>query len=135
MVRPRVEVAKVVRGPLPFDPTSPYEKEDAPVPPFATPKVPLRYWLILREEVETTEPLPFTASKEFARFVIAKFDVEAFVRVVLPEKVLLFASKVVEAPVKVVCDCQYAALVVEKKLLTLFQYAAEVVEKPKPREE
>ena len=36
-------------------------------------------------------------------------------KVLDPLKVLLFASKVVEAPVKVVCDCQYAELVVEKK--------------------
>ena len=38
---------------------------------------------------------------EFARFVIAKFDVEAFVRVVLPEKVLLFARSVLLAAVTV----------------------------------
>ena len=39
--RPKDEVAKVVRAEPPFEPTRPYEKEVAPVPPRAIVSVPV----------------------------------------------------------------------------------------------
>ena len=56
----KVDVAKVVSAPVPpFDPMSPYGKVVAPVPPFATPSVPL----IVERVVEATHVgIPFATA-------------------------------------------------------------------------
>ena len=60
--------------------------------------------------------------------VLVEVPTMVLMNVFVPEKVLLLASKVVDAPVNVVWLCQYAADVVLKKVLTDCQYVAEVVE-------
>ena len=65
------------------------------------------------EVVAMTEPLAFVESSLPVRLVIAKEEDVAAPKILAPVQVLLLASKVVDAPVNVVCDCQYAAEVVE----------------------
>jgi hypothetical protein len=68
-----------------------------------TPKVPVKRFVPMLE-VAMTEPLVLTASKEFARPVIAKEEEVAAPKTFLPEKVLLSERSVEDAPLIVIDD-------------------------------
>ena len=82
-------------------PTKMPESVVDPVPPFPTPRVPVRK-LVPILVVATMEPLALVERSLLVRLEMAKDEEVALVRVVdplkvlIPEKVLLFASKLVE---------------------------------------